>query len=148
MSAYMEFFIRADKNKYITVGSYSRNTAVYDICNINDCPYDSGIKALKYDDLMCFYRRAEDEIQKLQKDKARLDDELDFLMNCNDSFNDKLDAYHERIEIKNDIDDLIESYRFAQHFFIIMTHIVTDTYEDMLYYGIEVSNLLDDAIIK
>ena len=147
MSAYINFFIRKDKD-FIPLVSYSRNSDIYNIISrATHIPWGH-IHSITYDILNDWIVAADDEINRTENEIKKIEKmfELSNSYTLEDAY-----GYASTIEKCN---ELIEMIKGVKVIFDFMKDIL-DEYEykeglnisDILYFGMEISNPTVDDII-
>ena len=147
MSAYVNFFIRKDKD-FIPLVSYSRNSDIYNIISsARNIPWEH-ISNITYDILHDWIVAADDEINRTKSEIKKIEKmfELSNSYTLGDAYGyaSTIEEYNELIErikgikvIFDFMKDILEEYEYEED----------SNASDILYFGMEISNPTVDDII-
>lgn len=136
MSCYVNFFIRSPKDEFLSLGSFSRNTAEYDCADKCALPYGR-IKLLTTSSIKSMRQIAQDIVNDVRESIQKCRDEILFIKDMEGSVNEKLENIR---ELKNEIDDLSEDekrYSRAYGYFDSLVAIDYEYENSVIYAGIE-----------
>ena len=147
MSCYVNFFIRSPKDEFLSLGSFSRNTAEYDCADKCALPYEK-IKLLTTSSIKSMRQIAQDIVSDLRESIQKCRDEILFIKDMDGSVNEKLENIR---ELKNEIDDLSEDerrYSQAHGYFDSLIVIDCEHENSVIYAGIECGEPTVDDIVE
>ena len=158
MSSYMSFFIRGIDDTFYPIGTYCRNTAIYELFEEACFGAWEKINPVSIDSINYARHIIETEIQNWEMAIASLKLDRDMIPSFNNSLEDKLEALEDyRIKIK-DYEGRLKEVEEAKSFCYFLEEIINERlYADdvngadpnkYLYCGIEVgcSPTVDDII--
>lgn len=140
MSSYINFYIKSNGNEFIPIGSYSRNSAIYEYGN-HYVPYEKGGALTKrrineiLNDIRIELGKYDDTIKKYNDQKA-------LIATMNNSVEDKCNAIHEVDCYIDEVNKITKNLINAKYFYIDLYRMVdaaSDEYdeEDFLLAGVE-----------
>lgn len=147
MSCYVNFFIRSPKDEFLSLGSFSRNTAEYGCANELALPYEK-IKLLTTSSIKSMRQTARDIVSDVRESIQKCRDEILFIKDMEGSVNEKLENIR---ELKNEIDDLSEDekrYSQAHGYFDSLIAIDCEYENPVIYAGIECDEPTVDDIVE
>ena len=154
MSSYLSFFIR-NKNDFLPIGTFCRSSEIYQITEKGLIVPYAKIMSITKKDIKTILDICEERIENYNEAIISFKERIDFIKNCNNSLEDKLEEYNDYDETIRGYEDGIEEVNEVKNYFntldIILEDIsYTDTFDQSkyIYCGIEVGyNInLDDII--
>ena len=144
MSSYLSFFIR-NKNDFLPIGTFCRSSEIYQITEKSlTVPY-AKIMSITKKDIKTILDICEERIKNYNEAIISFKERIDFIKNCNNSLEDKLEEYNDYDETIRGYEDGIEEVNEVKSYFntldIILEDIsYTDTFDQSkyIYCGIEV----------
>lgn len=144
MSSYLSFFIR-NKNDFLPIGTFCRSSEIYQITEKGlTVPY-AKIMPITKKDIKIILDICEERIKNYNEAIISFKERIDFIKNCNNSLEDKLEEYNDYDETIRGYKDGIEELNEVKSYFntldIILEDIsYTDTFDQSkyIYCGIEV----------
>ena len=142
MSAYIHFFVRIG-NDFCPIGTYSRNTKVYEI--FHRAPYEQ-IEVLDRETLNDYFNEATIMRNDLKEDVVRYEKRIETIKGFENSAAEKLELIEEGEniirEVKDELREIEDAICFIGFLTSILMEVIYDAPEDIdkkayLYYGIE-----------
>lgn len=147
MSCYVNFFIRSPKDEFLSLGSFSRNTAEYGCANELALPYEK-IRLLTTSSIKSMRQTAMDIVGDIRESIKKCNDEISIVKGMEGTVGEKLENIR---EINNEIADLVEDdKRYSQAYGYFNSLIAIDCeYENpVIYAGIECDEPTVDDIVE
>lgn len=144
MSQYMSFFVRKGY-VFCPIGTYSRSSTIYREFNDNlDVSYEK-VMPLNDNQLSRVKESIKDRLNDLNASKEQYEKKRALIATCNNSLNEKLEAFEQFDEYIKDYEELVDEYNYVMNFVHFLHRIVDDVKygEDnidenhYLYVGIE-----------
>lgn len=143
MSAYIQFFIKANDDLFIPIGTFCRSHILYTICT--NAPWEA-VAAVTPNQIHNWLDSVEGSIGVTKDRIAKYQEQMRAIATFNDSIDEKLEAIHEiQSYIEEENDDLLRYDAAIAYLNTLLTIIDANRYEDgvdinqLLYYGVEVS---------
>lgn len=142
MSAYIHFFVRAG-DTFCPIGTYSRNTKVYEI--FRRAPYEQ-IAVLDKSTLNDYFNEATIMRDELKEDIVRYEKRIETIKGFENSAAEKLELIEEGEniirEVKDELRETEDAICFINFLIDILNEVAYDTPEGIdknsyLYYGVE-----------
>lgn len=154
MSSYLSFFIR-NKNDFLPIGTFCRSSEIYQMTEKKISPPYGKVIPITKVDIDIILCACEEVIKNYNEAIISFKERIDFIKNCNNSLEDKLEEYNDYDETIRGYEDGIEEVNEVKNYFNTLDTILedisyTDTFDQSkyIYCGIEVGyNInLDDII--
>lgn len=153
MSAYIQFFVKANDDLFIPIGTFCRSHILYTICT--NAPWEA-VAAVTPNQIHDWLDAVEGNIGVTKDHITQYQEQIRAIASFNDSIDDKLEAIHEtQSYIEEENDDLLRYDAAIAFLNVLLTIIDANRYEDdvdinhLLYYGIEVSKpTAKDIVVK
>jgi len=121
MSAYVDFFIR-NKDEFIPIADYSRNSMIYSIVN-DDVPYEK-IRAIATQDISRFINIAAEKIRDYEQRIRKEKECIKLIATFNNDIEEKLEVIAQREESIEEYTQSIEECTYAKNFFSFLTELI------------------------
>lgn len=153
MSMYMSFFLRGEDNKFYPIGTYSRNTAIYEVfseCNLG--PWEK-IEPITEKGIDRVVTEVKNNISGFQNHISDYEKKIDLLTKMENSVEEKMEYIHEYTEYINDYKERIKELEYCKAFAYFISEIIEEYHwdndkneEEYVYVGIEIGNPTEEDI--
>lgn len=115
MSQYMSFFVRKGY-VFCPIGTYSRSSTIYAEFNENlNVSYEK-VMPLNDKQLSCVMESIKDSLKDLNASREQYEKKRALIATCNNSLNEKLEAFERFDEYIKDYEELVDAYKHAESF--------------------------------
>ena len=161
MSAYMNFFLRGE-DRFYPIGTYSRNSAIYEIFEeYTMVPWEKIMPVTK-NVLANLQHNINENIEGFQNRIKTTQEKIEHIKTMNNSVEEKMECLNEEINWITDIEERIEELEKVKSFMNVLDDILQEAkdshyYEDKsrwldenmyVYVGIEIGNPTVESIVE
>ena len=149
MSSYLSFFIR-NKNDFLPIGTFCRSSEIYQMTEKKISPPYGKVISITKVDIDIILCACEEVIKNYNEAITSFKERIDFIKNCNNSLEEKLEEYNDYDETIQGYKEGIEEINDVKSYFTTLKDILEDiSYTDMfdqskyIYCGIEVGYTIE-----
>lgn len=138
MSQYINFFVRSPDNKFLPIGSFSRNHEIYQVFS-NYVTFER-IVAVGSETLRLCENDIEESILRLKSYIQNIDQQISDIGDWNNTIEEKISTIDDLYARKGDIEDELRKAKYAQNFVMFIRGIIEDKPDNVPFYvyaGIE-----------